>query len=314
MANISVVIVNYNTLDYLRECLESIVKHMPASTEVIVVDNASQDGSCAMVRAEFPQVKLIESENNLGFGLGNNLGVAQATQPYVMLFNSDAILQSDTAKALVEYLEKNPDVSCVTPQVVLPKTFEIQPKTFGFTPTPWRVAMQSFGLNRVFKHSHFFAGTDGDVRWAREMPVGWVSGVCMVMKRELYLKVGGFDPRFFMYCEDVELCMKLSAFGKIVLLDDFPIIHYGGASSKSVASKVRNSVWQQQHLLMIIHDYQGMLHAQVARFCMLLGMLLRLVATLFTIPKKGVQNNETLLSSWARFKTLIFQPFAKGAV
>jgi GT2 family glycosyltransferase len=305
MADISIVVVNYNTLDYLRECLASIYVHMPISTEVIVVDNASIDGSCAMVRTEFPQVKLIASDKNLGFGLANNLGVEHATHPYIMLFNSDAILQMDTAQALMDYLMTNPDVSCVTPRVVLPKTLEIQAKTFGFTPNALRILMQSTGLNRVFPRSQFFAGIDGDVRWSREMQVGWVSGVCMVMRRTDFLKVGGFDARFFMYCEDIELCMKLAKLGKIILLDDYDIIHYGGASSKSMAAKVRNSVWQQRHLLMIVKDYQGGLQTFISKFFILFGLLVRLCVAMLRIPQKGLQTNESLQSAWARLKDIV---------
>ncbi len=307
---ISVVIVNYNTVDYLRECLASIKKYMHVETEIIVVDNASTDASCHMIKTEFPKVKLIESAENLGFGLGNNLGVKAATQPYVMLFNSDAYLQMDTAKALLEYLMANPDVSCVTPRVVLPISKTIQPKTFGFTPNVWRVLMQSLGVNRLLSNSHFFAGIDGDARWAREMQVGWVSGVCMAMRRDEFLSVGGFDKRFFMYCEDIELCMKLATLGKIMLLDDFSIVHYGGASSKSIASKVRNSVWQQRHLLMIVQDYHGFLQSFLSRILMLLGMLIRLAVAVLQVPKKGVADNEALQSAWARFKNLLgLKPF-----
>jgi len=302
---LSVVIVNFNTVDYLRESLSSVQQYMPARTEVIVVDNASTDASCSMVKTTFPSVKLIALAENVGFGLGNNVGVDAATHPYVMLFNSDAYLQMDTGSALLKYLIANPDVSCVTPRVVLPESQSIQPKTFGFTPNAWRVLMQSTGLNRLFKKSYLFAGIDGDDRWAREMQVGWVSGVCMAMRRDQYLKVGGFDKRFFMYCEDIALCMKLAALGKIMLLDDFPIVHYGGASSKSIAAKVRNSVWQQRHLLMIIRDEHGVIQAFLSQIFMLFGMLIRLSISVLMIPQKGMKDNEALQSAWARLNNLI---------
>lgn len=314
MLPVSVIIVNYNTAEYLRECLASIYQWMDAATEVIVVDNASTDTSVDMVKTQFPQVKLIQSEKNLGFGLGNNLGVQHASKPYVFLFNSDAFLQMDTARGLLEYMQNNPEVKCVTPQVVLPKTYEIQPKTFGYAPSFKSILMQSIGLNRIFKKSTFFNGTDGEFRYAKEMEVGWVSGVCMLMSREDFLKVGGFDARFFMYCEDVQLCLKLSKLGKIVLLDDFPIVHYGGASSKSIASKVRNSVWQQRHLLMILLDDQGIFSTFAARIVMLIGMLARLSVSALKIPQIGWKNNESLQSAWARLKDLLGLPAQKDGV
>jgi len=313
MLEASIIIVNFNTVDYLRECLASIYRYMPASTEVIVVDNASVDDSSAMVKAEYPQVKLIESAVNLGFGVGNNLGVSHATKEYVMLFNSDAVLQMDTANGLLQYMVLHPEISCVTPRVVLPKTFDIQPKTFGFKPNLKTVFMQSTGLNRIFPKCKWFNGIDGDDRWAREMVVGWVSGVCMLIRRQDFLAVEGFDQRFFMYCEDIEICLKLSRFGKIVLLDDFDIIHYGGASSRTMAAKVRNSVWQQRHLLMIIRDYSGLIQGLLSAGIMIIGLLSRLLVAFINIPKKGIEQNELLHASWARLGDLLGFSVIKSA-
>jgi GT2 family glycosyltransferase len=311
MHGISIIIVNFNTADYLRECLTSVFKHC-LKAEVIVVDNASADNSCAMVKTEFPQVKLIESAQNLGFGLGNNLGVQNATQPFVMLLNSDAYLQSDTASALVDYLEAHPQVACVAPRVVLPISSSIQAKTFGFSPTLKRIVMQSLGLNRLFPKSHFFTGIDGDYRWQTEMQVGWVSGVCMVMRTADYLAVGGFDKRFFMYCEDIDLCVKLEKLGNIMLIDAYDVVHYGGASSKSVAAKVRNSVWQQRNLLTILRDYRGLVAYVLSCVVIAVGLVARLFAGIFSIPKKGFKENITLLSAWARLKDIMFLNALKG--
>lgn len=300
MPDISLIIVNYNTSDYLRECLASIYAHCQEAPEVIVVDNASTDDSVEMLHREFPQVKLIPSARNLGFGVANNLGATYAKGQYLILFNSDAYLAIDTPRVLAEYLQAHPEVSCVCPRVVLPNSGMIQPKTFGFTPTLKRVLMQSLGLNRLFPQSPFFRGTDGDDRWATEMEVGWVSGVCMGIRKADYLQVGGFDARFFMYCEDVELCMKLQKLGKIVLYDTADIVHYGGASSKHLSAKIRNAVLQQRHLLMIIQDYFGTLQSLFARPIILLGLLIRIAASLILIPKHGLTHNETLRASWAR--------------
>lgn len=301
---ISIVIVNFNTKTHLHTCLTSVSEYCPPETEVIVVDNNSKDGSVEMVKTRFPDVKLIASDVNLGFGMGNNVGVQHATHEHVMLLNSDAVLQMDTATALSEYLMAHPEVSCVTPRVVLPETLTIQPKTFGFLPSFKTVLMQSTGLNHLFPKAKLFAGVDGDYRWAREMEVGWVSGVCMLMRRVDYLAVEGFDPRFFMYCEDIDLCIKLANRGKIVLLDDFDLIHIGGASAKTQKAKVRNSVWQQRHLLIIIKDYRGGLQQLASKLVIGLGLTIRL----FIAGIQSAFNNFTpsllLRSSWARLRDL----------
>ncbi len=303
--SVSIVIVNFNTKTHLHNCLTSVKQHCPASTEVIVVDNNSQDGSVEMVKTRFPDVKLIASDVNLGFGMGNNVGVQHATHDFVMLLNSDAVLQMDTVSALLDYVIAHPEVSCVTPRVVLPETYTIQPKTFGFLPSVKTVLMQSTGLNQLFPKAKLFSGVDGDYRWAREMEVGWVSGVCMLMRRADYIAVDGFDPRFFMYCEDIDLCIKLSTRGKIILLDDFDLIHIGGASAKTRKAKVRNSVWQQRHLLMIIHDYHGRMQQLVAKCVIGLGLSLRLVFAALQTLLNDLEPSMLLSSTWARLRDLL---------
>lgn len=300
MPDTSIIIVNFNTVDYLRESLTSVFAHVQGDYEVIVVDNASSDGSVEMVSQEFPQVRLIASAENLGFGVANNLGAQHALGHHVFLFNSDAYLTTDTPAILTAYLRSHPDTSCVCPRVILPGSGQVQPKTFGFTPSLSRLCMQSLGLNRLFPTSAFFRGTDGDDRWAKEMQVGWVSGVCMCIRRQDFLEVGGFDPRFFMYCEDVQLCMKLQKLGNIVLLDDADIVHYGGASSKNLSAKIRNAVLQQRHLLIIMQDTGGKCYRWMATLIMLPGLLMRVLAGILLSPKKGWGKNELLQSSWAR--------------
>lgn len=303
--SVSIVIVNFNTKTHLHACLASVAEHCPPETEVIVVDNNSQDGSVEMVKTRFPEVKLIASDVNLGFGMGNNVGVQHATHDHVMLLNSDAVLQMDTVSALLDYMCSHPEVSCVTPRVVLPETLTIQPKTFGFLPSLQTVLMQSTGLNHLFPKAQLFAGVDGDYRWAREMEVGWVSGVCMLMRRADYLAVEGFDPRFFMYCEDIDLCIKLANRGKIILLDDFDLIHIGGASAKTQAAKVRNSVWQQRHLLMIIRDYQGTFQQFAAKCVIGIGLCLRLAFGTLETLINDLEPSMLLQSTWARLKDLL---------
>lgn len=303
MMNVSIIIVSFNTQDYLRECLTAVYK-WAVGAEVIVVDNASSDGSCDMVKAEFPKVKLIESNTNLGFGEGNNLCVSQAKQPYVMLLNSDAILMSDTVQQLVEYLQKNQQVSCVGPRVVLPISHQIQPKTFGYAPTLLHVFNQSLGLSRLSSYCAFLRGIDGEESLVKALSVDWISGVCMMMRTADYMKVGGFDKRFFMYCEDIDLCLRLKKFGQIIVLSTHDVMHYGGASSKTIANKARNSVWQQRNLLTIITEYQGAFSAKISTLILATGLIVKLLLAIITIPVKGVTKNAALLSTWLRLKDI----------
>lgn len=306
---LSIVIVSFNTKDYLRTCLRSISTHVlhddvTNSIEVIVVDNASVDGSVAMVRSEFPHVKLIVSEQNLGFGKANNLGITQALGAYILLLNSDAYLLNNTPQQLLDYLASRPEVACVGPRVLLADETTLQPKAFGYLPTLKTVTMQSLGLSALFPNLPWAQGVDGVQRSGKVMSVGWVSGVCMLFRKMDYLDVGGFDARFFMYCEDMHLCMKLAAFGQVALYDDASIVHIGGGSTKDIRAMVKNTVMQQQHLCVIMRESIGTFATRLAKCSIALGLLGRCLWALIKGPKYRLSANILLQTSLARLVKL----------
>lgn len=298
---LSIIIVSFNTRELLRECLQAVYAQVQQlAFEVIVVDNHSHDGSVDMVRQDFPQVRLLALQHNLGFGAGNNVGVRAARGEFVFLLNSDAILLHNTPLALLHYLQQQPQVACVGPRIVLPDG-QPQPQAFGHLPSPWRLLAQALGLARL---GRAFEGVDGLRRGGRELTVGWLSGVCLCLRRRDYLQVGGFDERFFMYAEDIALCARLRPLGRSVLLDELPVLHYGGASSPSAASRVRNAVWQQRHVLQVCRDNYGALAALAGGLAVGLGLLLRLAASLLLIARRGIASNHLLHTSRARLLDL----------
>lgn len=305
-AELAVIIVSYNTIDVLRECIEAVYAQCNRlRTEIIVVDNASTDGSVDMLAKDFPLVKCIANTQNLGFGVANNIGVAAATAPYIMLLNSDAIMLSDTGDYLVGFMSQHAEVACVAPRVVLPNG-KPQPKVFGYAPNAWRVFTQSVGLNRLYPQCDFFGGIDSEYRKGEITDVGWLSGVCLVMRRQDYLKVGGFDAQFFMYCEDIDLCVRLKKHvGKLVLVDVPEVKHYGGASSKTLAAKVRNAVWQQRHLLIIIKASSGQNSWLASTLFITLGLVIRLGVGLALSPLRGFKHNETLQMARCRLADIV---------
>ncbi|HEY4067458.1 MAG TPA: glycosyltransferase family 2 protein, partial [Burkholderiaceae bacterium] len=244
---VAIVVVNYRTAQITCECLDAVAKYVAAGTcEVIVVDNASGDGSAETIRCRHPQAVLIEEARNLGFGEGNNRGVAVATAPYVVLLNSDAILGMDTPNRLVDHLAAHPEVGCVGPRVNLPDGTR-QPRIRGNRPSPRRAILQSLGLSRLSPLWHGLDGIDCEGPAEPIAPVGWISGVCMAMRTSDYRAIGGFDAAFFMYCEDIDLCLRMQQHrGEIVHVDDWPLVHLGGASSRPIAKRLRNAVWQQR--------------------------------------------------------------------
>lgn len=295
---LSIVVVNYRTAPITCDCLAAVKRHVaPGTYQLIVVDNASGDDSVTRIRAAHPDIELIGAERNGGFGAGNNIGVAAAVAPHLILLNSDAILKSDTPNRMVDFLEVNPDISCVGPRIDLPDGTR-QPKVYGHRPTPWRATMQSIGLSRLSRVWRGFDGIDAEGVAERVTHVGWISGVCMAMRTADYRAVDGFDAAFFMYCEDIDLCMRLERHcGAVVHVDDWPVTHLGGASSPTVGKRVRNAVLQQRNLLTIIRREFGGPGIAATRIGMLPGLVLRLGLGL---ARFGRDDNYVLKSNWAR--------------
>lgn len=286
MTSLAVIVVSYNTREILKECLQEVYRHIKGVTlEVVVVDNNSHDGSTEMVSVDFPQTKLLSLTENLGFGVANNLAVEQVTAEFIMLLNSDAILESDSASEMVHYLSDHPEVVCVGPRINMPNGLE-QPKVFGQLPSFWPIVMQSSGLSSLFPSKGWLAGIDGHPVGNKKLDVGWISGVCMVMRARDYRSVEGFDARYFMYCEDVDLCAKLTLTGrKITHLGHCSVMHYGGASSPEFEKRLRNAVWQQRHLLSIVRNYKGRVVAFMSSIVIFVGLILRWVGS-HCLPKK----------------------------
>jgi GT2 family glycosyltransferase len=165
--------------------------------------------------------------------------------------------------------------------------------------------MQSLALGAVLPGSRLLDGIDGRARPGPEQRVGWISGVCMVMRRADFIAAGGFDPAIFRYCEDIDLCARLALRGTIMRLDTLPVRHYGGASSPALAAKLRNTVWAQRNLLRIVRARSGPRAAIAARLLLVVGALLRLAAGLALAPRRGFRCNVLLRSSWLRLLDLV---------
>lgn len=272
------IIVSYNTRELLDACLASIYRHTTGlSFEVIVVDNASGDGSPAMVRKKHPGAVLVESGENLGFGRANNLGFSRSRAPFVILLNSDALLLEDTGAALARFLEAHPRAGIAGPDVVLMDGTR-QPKTRGMLPTARVMLNQNLLLCRLFPRSRFFAGLYVEADWGREARVGWVSGVCLAIRREAYEQSGGFDPAIFMYAEDVDLCRRCAALGwETWRINAHAVRHLGGGSTRTDAQVLRHRVLQQRNFVKLLDASMGPAGRAVTRGSYVSGLLIRAV-------------------------------------
>jgi GT2 family glycosyltransferase len=217
---ISVIIVNFNGQEYFKNCLNSLFRSLTGiSHEIIVVDNDSTDGSCNYLEESYPMVRIIRSKKNLGFGVGNNLGVSKAKGKAILLLNNDTILLDHLSTALkILYEDKNHGI--ITINMLNAQKNYIS--AVGRFPSPFRLIRISFlNYNReVFKSGRFDK---------KKYYVDWVTGAFMLMRKADYLKVNGFDPDYFMYVEDVDLCKKIKVLGKKrVFLPNLNYIHFVG--------------------------------------------------------------------------------------
>ncbi len=231
---LSVIVVNYNVREFLDHALTSLQKAMRGIRgEIIVVDNASDDGSVEMVRKRYPGVQLIASDSNLGFAKANNRALKRSRGKYLLLINPDTVVQEDTLRVMINFFEEHPEVGLAGCKILNPDgTFQLACRR-SF-PTPWVAFTKIFGLSTLFPQSRFFGRynlTYLDPN--RTYEVDAVSGSFMVLRRSVYEQVGGLDEDFFMYGEDLDWCYRIQRAGwKIYYVPATQIIHYKGESTK----------------------------------------------------------------------------------
>jgi GT2 family glycosyltransferase len=237
--NLSVIIVNWNVRDLLRNCLQSLVDSDPAglTTEIIVVDSASTDNSPQMVRQEFPQVRLVTSDQNLGYARGNNLGIQAALGRYLLMLNPDTVVEPAALSQLVDLMDARPLVGAVGPQLCWPDgTVQSSRRRF---PTLGSLFWESTLLGQWFPNNRFirrYHKLDEPVDHLQQ--VDWIVGAAILIRRETWQQVGPLDETFFMYFEETDWCYRCVEAGwEIYYLPAAKVTHYEGKSSEQVTAQ-----------------------------------------------------------------------------
>ena len=245
-ADVSIIIVNYNTVGLLRNCLDSLRKCEASSSDIVVVDNGSSDGSPEMVQAEFPQVKLLTNTENLGFAKANNRGIQQARGKYILMLNSDIVAHPGAVQAMADFLDSNAEAGAVTCKL-LNEDGSIQ-ASISNRPGPILLLLRLLGASRLVsgdRPRRLLARSLGFVLGktirgylapysAAKAPfeIENASGACLMMRRKLLDEIGLLDERFFMYFEDMDLCLRICNAGwKIYYVPQGEITHLVGKSS-----------------------------------------------------------------------------------
>lgn len=213
--DLSIVILNYNTVDLTRKCLHTVFasKRETYTMEVIVCDNGSTDASCEMIRKEFPKVMLIENKKNLGFAAGNNPGMRLAKGRYILILNTDTEMPTNTLRVCLEFMDKHPDVGASTCKLLL-SDGSMDPACHRGFPTPWASLTYMTGLERLFPKSRIFAQYHQgykDLNTIHE--VDCIVGAFFLIRREIIKKVGFLDEDYFMYAEDIDYCYRIREAG-----------------------------------------------------------------------------------------------------
>lgn len=234
LSQLSIIIVSWNVRELLRACLASL----PCEAEIVVVDNASGDGSAGMVAGDFPHARLLANSENRGFTGGNNDGLGLAARPFVFFLNPDTVVQGDALARMLAYLEAHPDVGVVGPRLeygdgTLQSSRRRFPTLgtalFESTPLAWHWPE---ARNHWAKRYHM-----ADRPPDREQEVDWLVGAALMTRREVLERAGGFDEGYFMYSEELDWQRRVRQAGwKVVYLPDAVITHYEGKSSEQATA------------------------------------------------------------------------------
>ncbi len=234
MSQVSIIIVNYNVKYFLEQCLVSIAKAMDGlNVEVIVVDNASSDGSVESIQHQFPWVRLIANSENVGFARANNQGIAKATGEFVLLLNPDTVVQEDTLTACLEFMEHQPKAGALGVRMI-DGTGKFLPESKRSFPGPRVAFYKLFGLAALFPNSKEFGKYHlGYLSEHENHEVDVLSGAFMFLRKAVLDQIEGLDERFFMYGEDIDLSYQIQQAGyKNYYTPNTSIIHYKGESTK----------------------------------------------------------------------------------
>lgn len=254
---LSIIIVSWNVSRQLRDCLDSLdAAHLPDDWEVVVFDNASQDDSVSMVRQRFPMVRLIASEQNIGYAAGNNRAALTAHGEYLLFLNPDTLVSQSAIHQLLACMDDNPRIGACSPQLLLPDGSP-QPYAFGGDPTPGYLFRR--GWNRLMHGAPLHD-------WSISEPtaVDWVSGAAMLVRQQAWRQTGGFDEDYFMYFEDNDLCLRMRQQGwRVLYQPQIAITHLGGSSS--IQNDAIDSFYHRS-LHLFYRKHYGIIAATLLRF------------------------------------------------
>lgn len=232
--DISVILVSYNTIEMTKKALNDLFASVGGlKIEVFMIDNASKDGSADVLRREYPNIKLIENTQNVGFGRANNQAVPLVQGRYVLLLNTDAFVQTDTLIKTIQFMDMHPQYGMLGVKL-LGRDGDLQPSCRYF-PSSWNIFLERTNLKQFFKNTQLIDDMNWDHNSVRDCD--WVPGCYALIRKIVIDQVGLFDPRYFLYYEEVDHCLAAKRAGwQVVYYPDTTVVHIGGESAKQEAA------------------------------------------------------------------------------
>jgi len=311
--DVSIIIVNWNTRELLRNCLKSIYENTcEADYEIIVVDNASDDGSADMVRSSFSDVRLITNTANRGLAAANNQGIRISEGRYVLLLNSDTVICDGSIDKMVRYADARPRAAVFGCQV-WENEDTIQPTSFRH-PSLLNVILRMLGLARMFKYNRFF-GREMMLWWRRDTArqVDVISGMFMLVRREAIEQVGLMDESYFLYYEESDWCYRFSkAAWKVLFWPGAKIIHLDGGNKSSDQNALKMKIQYHKSMLIFFRKHYGLINSILARLLMSVDAALRCAGCTTAIVFNGLFEKKTacelkqMQEHWGAFKFCVF--------
>jgi GT2 family glycosyltransferase len=277
--DVSVIIVNWNSCGFLAQCLRSIhAVPTELGMEVVVIDNASFDGSEEMVRREFPEVVFIQGRENMGFARANNAAAETATGRNLLFLNPDTEVVGDAIERMVRFLDSHPAAGAVGCKL-LNTDGSLQTSCVQAFPTVMNQVLDAEALRRAFPRSRLWGTSAFLEAHSARAEVEAVSGACLLVRRDAFLAVGRFTEIYFMYAEDLDLCFKLHESGRRnFYVGDASVVHHGGQSSGTAPESQFGNVLMRESIAKFLRLRRGAGHARAYRVALALSALARLAA------------------------------------
>lgn len=272
---VSIIIVNWNTGDLLRECIKSVKDTFyvddSLTAEILVIDNASNDYSIQMAKSAYSDIRVIEVDKNIGFGLANNLASRKASGDYLLFLNPDTVVKAGSIQLLVDHLALHPEVAVVGPKLLNPDG-SMQTSIFR-TLTLAREAWRLFHLDYILPYNSYPSRI---LESKGPQVVDILKGACILIRREIFFATGMFDERFFMFTEEFDLCVRVRSAGwKIHWVPEALVVHLGGQSTKLVADRMFLMLYRSK--IEFFRKYYGYPSTTLYKLLLYLASLIRYI-------------------------------------